>query len=101
MLADHSGQLEPVELGHADIDDHDGELRLEQPVEGFAPGVRGDQIRVDPAEDDLIAQQLRGLVVDQQHVGPIVGVHPIPFGHRCNHMRSADSNCSVLTGFAR
>ena len=30
MLADHRRQLVAVELGHADVDQHDGDLVLEQ-----------------------------------------------------------------------
>jgi len=30
MLADHGGELKAVELGHADVDQDDGDLVLEQ-----------------------------------------------------------------------
>ena len=33
MLADHRGQLEPVEIGHADVDQHDRDLVLQQLLE--------------------------------------------------------------------
>ena len=64
-------------------------------------------IRFSPrlAQDRLVGQQLRWLIVDQQDVDP---VDPRRGGHvvmsvlyRCSHIRSADSSCSVLTGFAR
>ena len=51
---------------------------------------------------DLVAEELRRLVVDQQDVDLIVGCSRrlLP-AQRCSHIRSADSSCSVLTGLAR
>ena len=40
MLADHRRQLEAVELGHADIDQDDGDVVLEQMLERLARRVR-------------------------------------------------------------
>ena len=36
MLADHRGQLEAVELRHADVDQHDGDVGLQQMLERLA-----------------------------------------------------------------
>ena len=63
-------------------------------------------IRFSPrlAQNRLVGEQLRGLVVDQQDVDPVDPRRRrvmIRSSYRWSHMRSADSNCSVLTGFAR
>ena len=44
MLADHLGQLEAVQFGHADIDQDDRDLGLEQIGQRFLGGGRRDQI---------------------------------------------------------
>ena len=44
MLSDHGGELESVQLGHADVDQNDGNFILEQEFERFAPGSRSDKI---------------------------------------------------------
>ena len=36
MLADHRGQLEPVQLRHADIDENNRDLGLEQVLQGLS-----------------------------------------------------------------
>ena len=36
MLADHRGELEAVELRHADVDQDDGDLVLEQVLQRLA-----------------------------------------------------------------
>jgi hypothetical protein len=52
-------------------------------------------------QDDLIAQQLRLLVVDQQDVDAVIRLHWCSPRQRCSHIRRADRSCSVLTGLAR
>ena len=44
MLADHVGQLEAVDLRHADIHQHDRDIGFQQVLESFAAGVGLDQI---------------------------------------------------------
>ena len=44
MLAHHRGQLEAVELGHADVDQDDGDVVLQQVLERLARGVGLDQV---------------------------------------------------------
>jgi hypothetical protein len=36
MLTDHRGQFKPVDVGHMDISDDDGNIVLQEEVEGFA-----------------------------------------------------------------
>ncbi len=100
-LADHRRQLEAVELGHDDVDEDDGDVLLEQVLERLPPGTRHDQRLAELAQDRLVAQQLRRLIVDQQDVDGFVGAHARESDQRCSHMRNADSSCSVLTGLAR
>ena len=72
---------------------------LQQALERLARRRRLEQVLADLGEHDLVAQQLRLLVVDQQDidlVGALMGQ-----SHRCSHMRNADSSCSMFTGFAR
>ena len=47
MLADHRGQLETVELRHADVDQDDGDFGLEQMLQRLAAGRRLDQVLVE------------------------------------------------------
>ena len=68
MPADHLRQLEAVEIGHADVDEHDGDVGLQQRAQRLAGRVRLDQILAELAEDHLVAQQLRRLIVDEQDV---------------------------------
>ena len=129
MLANHRRQLEPIELRHANIDEDDRNLQLEQLLERLAGGGGLHEILSELAEDGLVAQQLRRLIVNQQDVNLVVRGHrfsPLPgrlrasgadHAHcfatssrfhsaarcrqRCSHMRNAESSCSVLTGLAR
>ena len=65
MIADHRRKLETVELRHADIDEHDGGIVLEQKFQRFARRRRLDEVFAEFAENFLIGEQLRRLVVDQ------------------------------------
>ena len=75
MLADHRGELEAVELRHADVHQDDGDLVLEQLLQRLLAGRGLDQILAQLAQDHLIGEQLRGLVVDQQDVDLVVRRH--------------------------
>ena len=68
MLADHGGQLEAVEARHDDVDQHDGDVGLEQDAERLVRRAGLDQVLAQFAENDLVGEQLGGLVVDQQDV---------------------------------
>ena len=93
-------QLEPVEIGHDDVDQHDGDLLPQQMLERLLRRGRGEKVLAELAQDGVIAHELGRLVVDQQDVDGIgVGHRAAP--QRWSHMRSADRSCSVLTGFAR
>ena len=103
MLADHGGELEAVELRHHHVDQHDGHVvGLEQDAERLVRRGRLDQVLAQLGEDDLVAQELRRLIVDQQDVDL---VHRTPIRpddvQRCSQSRSAEKSCSVLTGLAR
>ena len=100
MPADHLRELKAVEIRHAYVDEHDGHVRFQQRPQRLAGVVRLDQVFAELAEDHLVAQQLRRLIVDEQNVDWFAPVH-LSQTYRCSHMRSAASNCSVFTGFAR
>src|SRR5665647_451616 len=75
MPADHLGELETVEIGHADIDKHNGDVGLQQRAERFARRIGFDQVLAQLAEDHLVAQELRGLVVNEQNVDWLASTH--------------------------
>ena len=56
MLADHRGELEAVELRHADVDQHDGDVRLEQLAQRLARRDGLDQVLAELAQDHLVAR---------------------------------------------
>ena len=75
MLANHVGQLETVQLRHADVHEDDGDVVSEEDVERLL-GRRGlDQILAQLGEDHLVAQELGGLVVHHQDVDFLVRSH--------------------------
>ena len=86
MIADHGSELEAVQLRHANIDQDDGNLVLEQLLQRLAGRRRLDQVLTEVTQNDLVAQKLGWLVVDQEDV---------------DHILNADSSCSVFTGLAR
>ena len=75
MLADHRGELEAVELRHADVDQQDRHVVAQQLIERLARRRRLDQVLVEILEDHLIGQQLGGLVVHQEDVDLIGFCH--------------------------
>ena len=68
MLADHGGELEAVDLRHHHVDQHDGDVGLEQDAERLVRRVGLDQVLAKLLEDDLVGKELGGLIVDQQDV---------------------------------
>ena len=101
MLADHGGELETVELRHADVDQDDRDFVLEQKFQRFAAGSRDHEILAEFLQDDFIGKQLGRLIVDQKDVYLFMVHHHAAPLQRCSHMRIASSSCSVLTGLAR
>ena len=72
MLADHGRELKAVELRHADVDQHDRDVVLEQKFQRLARRARLDQVLAETAQNLLVGEQLRGLIVDQQNVDLVV-----------------------------
>ena len=68
MFADHGRELEPVQFRHADVDQDDGHIVLEQELERFAAGGGLDQILAEFLQDDFIGEQLRRLIVHQKNI---------------------------------
>ncbi len=56
MVADHLGQLESVQVGHAHVGEHHPDLLAEQPLQGLARGLGLDQVLAQVAEDRLVGQ---------------------------------------------
>ncbi len=75
MLANHSRELEAVEIGHAHVDQHQGDFMLEQILERLARRRRLEEVFADLRQDGLVAQQFGLLVVDQQNVDSFGCVH--------------------------
>ncbi len=71
MLADHRGQLVAIELRHDDVHEHDGDVVAQQKLEGLGRRAHLDQVLAQLAEDRLVGEQLRRLVVNQQDVDRI------------------------------
>ncbi len=75
MVADHGGQLEPVEVGHDHVDQHHGDVVLQDLLQRLPPGRGLDQGLAQVAQHHLVAQQLGRLIVDQQNIDWLVRVH--------------------------
>ena len=101
MLADHGGEFEAVELGHADVDQDDRDVVLEQIFQRFAAGGRDDEVFAEFLQNDLIGEQLCRLVVNQKNVDLLVVHHVFAPINDVATCVSRASNCSVLTGLAR
>ncbi len=75
MVADHRRQLEAVELGHAHVDEDDGDVVLEQMREGLSRRLGRDEVLAQLLENRLVAEQLRALVVDQEDINGVLVAH--------------------------
>src|SRR4051812_48420238 len=75
MPVHHVRELKAVDLRHADVHQHDGDIVAEQLLHGLAgrPGL--DQVCAQLSEDRFIAEQLAHLIIDHQYVGSIAFVH--------------------------
>ena len=82
MLADHGGELEPVQFRHANVEQNNRDFVLEQVFKRFPAGSGGNEIFSKFLQNNLIGEQLRRLIVDQKdvyffmvhHRAPINGV---------------------------
>src|SRR5262249_61440279 len=95
MLADHRRQLKAVELGHADVDQDDRNLVLEQEFERFLGRSGLEQPLAGPGKNRLVAQQLGRLIVDQQDVYFAIR------SHRASPWLSDAATCAAPTTAAR
>ena len=105
MLPDHRGQFVAIELRHDHVHEDHGHVVAQQVFERFGRRAHLDEGFPELAEDRLVREQFRRLVVHQKDVDRVDArdnAHePVPLAYRWSHRRSADSSCSVLTGFAR
>jgi hypothetical protein len=74
MLADHGCELEAVDLRHHHVDQDDGDVGLEQDAQRLVRRVGLDQVLAKLLEDDLVAEELGGLVIHQEDVDLVHGV---------------------------
>ena len=68
MLPDHVGKFKSIEIGHAHVHQHHGDVGLQQDAERLAGGGGLDEILAKFREDHLVAEQLGRLVIDHQDV---------------------------------
>src|SRR6202021_931284 len=118
MLPDDLSEFKAVDLRHADIHQYDGNIGFEQFLESVLGRGGLDQVLSQIGEHSLIAEQFASLIVDHENVHclvcghhslrnapydspPLPRVRPPPPPYLCSPIRSAESNCSVLTGLAK
>ena len=77
MLPQHGSKLEAIEFRHADVDQNDRDLVLEQELQCFARRRRLDEVLAKLSEDYIVGEQLIGLVVDQEHIN-FIGHEYVP-----------------------
>src|SRR5271170_6422075 len=103
MLANHVRQLEAIQLWHADVHEYDGNVGLQKAFERVATGICPDEVLAELIEDSFIADQLTRLIIDHEDVDLVLVVQgglwfaydQFLHRYRCNHIRNAESNCSV------
>jgi hypothetical protein len=72
MIANHRRELKTVQLRHANIDQDDGGLVLEQKFQRLARRRCLDEVFPELAKNLFVGQQLRRLIVHQEDVDFIV-----------------------------
>src|SRR3981081_739809 len=100
MLADHGGELESVQPGHANVDQNNRNFVLEQVFERFPSRCGGGEVFAKLLKNDLIGKQLGRLIIDEKNVYLFM-VHHRMHNQRWIHRLMARSSCSVWTGWAR
>ena len=81
MVADHRRQLEAVDVRHDDVEQDDRDVVLQNLLQRLAAGLRLDQILIEVAQDDFVAEQLCGLIIHQENIDAVpLGHRPVPSG---------------------
>ena len=75
MLTNHLRQIEAIDIGHADIGQHDRDILLQKMLQRLGCGSGLDQVFAKIAQDDFVAEELRRLIVDHENVYLLIGVH--------------------------
>src|SRR6202021_1638046 len=73
VLAYHVGQLKAIDLWHGDIHEDDSNIGLEEVVEGFTTGCGLDETLVEISEDNFVADELGGLIVNHEDGDRLAG----------------------------
>jgi hypothetical protein len=74
MLPDHLGELEPVQIRHADVHQNNGNLVLEELFERLLAGRGLDQVFPQVLKDHLVGHELGRVIIDQQDADFLVWV---------------------------
>ena len=77
VVVNQRSGLEAVHARHVHVEQHHREFLRHHPFQGLCARVRHDQVLVEAAEDRLIRQQARRLIVHQQDIHLVFasGVH--------------------------
>jgi hypothetical protein len=68
MIADHRRKLKSIQFRHADIDEDDRDLVLEQNLQRLAPGGSGNEVLAEILQNHFVGEKLGRLVVHQKYV---------------------------------
>ncbi len=68
VLADNFRQLESIQVRHADIHQHYGDIRPEQDLQGLFPRVSLDKMLPQVGQHHFIGQQFGRLIVHHQDI---------------------------------
>jgi hypothetical protein len=66
--ADQLGRLEAIQAGHLDVQQHDGEVVVQQTAQGFLAGTHFHEVLAEVRENRLERHQVGWLVVHQENV---------------------------------
>jgi hypothetical protein len=105
VLADQAGGLQPVDVGHVDIQQDHRELHLQDVAQRLLPGPGTDDVLVQLVEDGAEDDMLLGQVVHHQDIDSVLFARArqrcrTGF-HWCSHARRTDSRSCVFTGLDR
>ena len=81
--ADQRRGLEPVHARHLDVEQDDGEVPVEQPLQRLGAGLGPDQVLAEVGEDGLQGEEVLRAIVDHEDVDLVIirhGSAPTPRG---------------------
>src|ERR1700738_1624900 len=75
MLANHRSQFKTIQLRHAYVHQHYGNVDFQKKFKGLLRRSRLDQVLAKFAQHNLVAEQLGRLIIDHQNIDPFVRAH--------------------------